>query len=136
MRTVIRVSSRDSAKAWALLVRHSPGVALPDRVFVVSEEAVCALRKAGVRFSESKTELVQEEILVVEKDVETLCTLSAWRRNKKNAVLRFLLASPSRGEIGLGACLRFAVYALLANDQSVQAWAIGAQCSFDPIPMA
>jgi len=36
----------------------------------------------------------------------------------------------------LGACLRFAVYALLANDQSVQAWAIGAQCSFDPIPMA
>lgn len=72
MKTVIRVSPRDSAKAWALLVRHSPGVALPDRVFVVSDEAVRALRDAGIRFSELKTELKQEEILVVEKNVETL----------------------------------------------------------------
>jgi hypothetical protein len=51
MRTVIRVSPRDIGKAWALLVRHSPGVALPDGVFVVSEEAVRALREAGIRFS-------------------------------------------------------------------------------------
>jgi hypothetical protein len=51
MRTVIRVSPRDSARAWALLVRHSPGVALPDDVFIVSEEAVAALRKAGIRFA-------------------------------------------------------------------------------------
>jgi hypothetical protein len=52
MRIVIRVSARDSVKAWALLVRHSPGVALPDRVFVVSEEAARDLRKAGIRCSE------------------------------------------------------------------------------------
>jgi hypothetical protein len=51
MRTVIRVSPRDRARAWALLVRHSPGVALPDGVFVVSEEAVRALREAGIRLS-------------------------------------------------------------------------------------
>ena len=51
MKTVIRVSPRDSAKAWALLVRHSPGVALPDRVFIVSDEAVRALRDAGIHFS-------------------------------------------------------------------------------------
>jgi hypothetical protein len=51
MRTVIQVSSLDSAKTWALLVRHSPGVALPDHVFVVSEEAVRALRNAGIRFT-------------------------------------------------------------------------------------
>jgi hypothetical protein len=51
MRTVIRVSPRDSARAWALLVRHSLGVALPDDIFIVSEEAVGALRKAGIRFS-------------------------------------------------------------------------------------
>ncbi len=56
MRTVIRVRPRDSAKAWALLVRHSPGVALPDGVFVVSEEAVRALRNAGIRFSELSRE--------------------------------------------------------------------------------
>jgi hypothetical protein len=52
MRIVIRVSPRDCAKAWGPLVRHSPGVALPDREFVVSEDAVRALRDAGVRFSE------------------------------------------------------------------------------------
>jgi len=56
MNTVIRVSQRDSAKAWALLVRHSPGVALPDRVFVVSDEAVRALRRAGIRFTELSRE--------------------------------------------------------------------------------
>ena len=56
MKTVIRVSPRDSAKGWALLVRHSPGVALPDRVFVVSDEAVRALRNAGIRFSELSRE--------------------------------------------------------------------------------
>jgi hypothetical protein len=72
MRTVIQVSPRASAKARALLVRHSPGVALPDRVFVVSEEAVRTLRNAGIRFSGLKAELKQEEILGVEKDVETL----------------------------------------------------------------
>src|SRR5262245_17687174 len=51
MRTVIQVSPRDSAKAWALLVRHSPGVALPDHAFIVSEEAVRALQNAGIHFS-------------------------------------------------------------------------------------
>ena len=51
MRTVIRVSPRDSARAWALLVRHSPGVALPDGVFVESQEAIRALREAVIRFS-------------------------------------------------------------------------------------
>ncbi len=56
MKTVIRVNPRDNAKAWALLVRHSPGVALPDRIFVVSDEAVRALRKAGIRFAELSRE--------------------------------------------------------------------------------
>ena len=56
MKIVIQVCPRDSAKAWALLVRHSPGVALPDRTFVVSEEAARALRDAGIRFSELSRE--------------------------------------------------------------------------------
>ena len=50
MKIVIQVSLRDSAKAWALLVRHSPGAALPDGVFVISQDAIRALRNAGVRF--------------------------------------------------------------------------------------
>lgn len=52
MKVVIQVSADDDAKAWALMVRHSPGVALPNRTFVVSEEAVAALREAGIRFTE------------------------------------------------------------------------------------
>jgi hypothetical protein len=56
MKTVIRVSPRDSAKAWALLMRHSPGVALPDRVFAVSNDSIRALRDAGTRFTELSRE--------------------------------------------------------------------------------
>jgi hypothetical protein len=56
MKIVIQVHWRDSAKAWGLLVRHSPGVALPDRVFVVSAEAARALRKAGIRFTQKSRE--------------------------------------------------------------------------------
>jgi hypothetical protein len=56
MSIVIRIAAKDEAKAWALLVRHSPGTALPSRTFIVSEEAVQALRKAGVRFKEISRE--------------------------------------------------------------------------------
>ncbi len=56
MKIVIQVSPRDSAEAWSLLVSHSPGMALPDRMFVVSEEAVRALREARIRFSELSRE--------------------------------------------------------------------------------
>lgn len=56
MKVVIQVSARDSAKTWGLLVRHSAGMALPNRTFVVSEEAVRALREAGVKFVEVSRE--------------------------------------------------------------------------------
>jgi hypothetical protein len=52
MKVLIQVSAADDAKAWALMVRHSPGVALPDRKFIVSERAVSALREAGIQFEE------------------------------------------------------------------------------------
>jgi hypothetical protein len=51
VRMLIKVTPSDNAKAWALLVRHSPGMALPDQTFLVSPEAVQTLRKAKVRFS-------------------------------------------------------------------------------------
>lgn len=56
MKVVIQVDRRDSSKAWGLLVRHSSGIALPDRVFVVSPEAARALRKAGIRFTQKSRE--------------------------------------------------------------------------------
>jgi|SRR5262245_54416077 len=52
MNVIVQISARDKAKAWEILVRHSPGTALPNRTFVVSEDAVKALRKAGIRFTE------------------------------------------------------------------------------------
>jgi hypothetical protein len=50
MDVIIQISAKDSAKAWALLVRHSAGTALPNRTFIVSREAVRALRRAGINF--------------------------------------------------------------------------------------
>jgi hypothetical protein len=52
MSVVIQVSEADSADAWALLIRHSPGEAYPNRIFVISEAAADALRKAGIQFTE------------------------------------------------------------------------------------
>ena len=56
MKVVIQVAASDDAKAWALLQRHSPGVALPKRTFIISEAAVRALSKAGIRFTELSRE--------------------------------------------------------------------------------
>jgi hypothetical protein len=56
MRIVIKVSARDCAKAWGTLVRHSPGMALPGRRFIVSEEALHALERAGIKYKELSRE--------------------------------------------------------------------------------
>jgi hypothetical protein len=56
MKIVIQVAAKDKAKAWAVLVRHSPGTALPNRTFIVSEDAARALREAGIRFQEVSRE--------------------------------------------------------------------------------
>jgi hypothetical protein len=48
MNKVIRLSVREEAKALPILLRHSPGMVLPNRTYVVSELAVEALRIAGV----------------------------------------------------------------------------------------
>jgi hypothetical protein len=50
MKIVIQVATAHDAKAWAILQRHSPGVALPNRTFVVSEGAADELRQAGIQF--------------------------------------------------------------------------------------
>jgi len=50
MKVVIQVAKTDDAEAWAMLQRHSSGVALPNRTFVVSQEAVEAFRQAGIQF--------------------------------------------------------------------------------------
>ena len=52
MKIVVQIAASDDAKALALLVRHSPGIALPNRTYVLSHDAVSALSAAGIRFSE------------------------------------------------------------------------------------
>jgi hypothetical protein len=52
MKVIVQIAAADDAKAWAILVRHSPGVALPHRTFILSEAAVYALAVAGIRFTE------------------------------------------------------------------------------------
>jgi hypothetical protein len=52
MYVVVQIAKKDSARAWGVLVRHSAGTALPDRTFIVSQDAVRALREAGVKLKE------------------------------------------------------------------------------------
>jgi hypothetical protein len=52
MKVVIRLTKREEAKALPILFRHFQGAILPDRTYVVSEEAIRALRDAGIQFTE------------------------------------------------------------------------------------
>jgi len=52
MKIVIRVSDQDRARAWGYLVRNSPGTALPNNIFIVSDLAVLGLRRSGIDFTE------------------------------------------------------------------------------------
>ncbi|HBI45577.1 MAG TPA: hypothetical protein DDY78_22400 [Planctomycetales bacterium] len=50
MKVVIQMSAREELKALPILLRHSPGMVFPERTYILSEQAVDALRQAGVRF--------------------------------------------------------------------------------------
>jgi hypothetical protein len=53
---VVRFSKKEEARALPVLLRHSPGMVLRDRTYVLTSEAVKALRDAGIRFEELSTE--------------------------------------------------------------------------------
>ena len=40
----------EEARALPILLRHSAGTVLPNRTYVLDEEAVTELRKSGIRF--------------------------------------------------------------------------------------
>lgn len=50
MKMVIRFSAKQEAKALPILLRHSPGMVLPNRTYILSVEAVQKLRAEGVKF--------------------------------------------------------------------------------------
>lgn len=56
MKVVIRMTKKEELKALAILLRHSPGTILPERTYVISDEAARALQQAGVKFTELSRE--------------------------------------------------------------------------------
>jgi hypothetical protein len=62
MKVVIRMSQSDEAKALPILLRHSPGTALPDRTYVITEDAARQLRQAGVHFVEVSRESIAPKL--------------------------------------------------------------------------
>jgi hypothetical protein len=52
MSVVIQFTAGEEAKALAILLRHSPGSVLPNRIYTVTDSAAQALRKVGVDFVE------------------------------------------------------------------------------------
>ena len=50
MKAVIQFTKPEEVRALPILLRHSPGAALPNRTYVLDEEAVAELRKSGVEF--------------------------------------------------------------------------------------
>lgn len=56
MKVVIRLSKREEARALPILLRHSPGMVLPERTYVLDPEAVQGLRERGVKYMELTSE--------------------------------------------------------------------------------
>ena len=56
MKVIIQLTPEEEARALPILLRHSPGMILPQRRYVLSEEALRALWGAGIHFSELSRE--------------------------------------------------------------------------------
>jgi hypothetical protein len=56
MKIIIQLSREEEAKALPILLRHSPGMILPDRTYVLPEDAVGRLLDAGIRFTQLSRE--------------------------------------------------------------------------------
>lgn len=52
MKVIVRFSAKEELKALPILLRHSPGMVLPDRTYIINAEAARTLRDAGIRFTE------------------------------------------------------------------------------------
>jgi hypothetical protein len=56
MKVIVHLTKGEEAKALPILLLHSPGMVLPHGTYVLSEDAVRALREADARFSEVSRE--------------------------------------------------------------------------------
>ena len=51
VKAVIQFTQPEEARALLILLRHSPGSVLPNRTYVLDQEAVVELRKSGIHFA-------------------------------------------------------------------------------------
>jgi hypothetical protein len=51
VKTVVRLVEEDELKALPLLLRHFPGMVLPNRTYILTEECLRELRARGIRYS-------------------------------------------------------------------------------------
>jgi hypothetical protein len=56
MKVIVQLSKEEEAKALPILLRHSPGMILPERTYVLGEDAVRLLRNAGIGFTQLSRE--------------------------------------------------------------------------------
>jgi hypothetical protein len=56
MKIIIQMSEAEEAKALPILLRHSPGTVLPNRIYVVSAEVAKQWRAVGIQFTELSRE--------------------------------------------------------------------------------
>ncbi len=52
MDIVLQMTEDEEVKALPILLRHSPGMLLPNRTYMVCREAAQQLRRAGIQFTE------------------------------------------------------------------------------------
>jgi hypothetical protein len=52
VKVVIRLSTREEAKALPVILRDSPGMVLPNRTYILSEETLIKLQAEGVKYRE------------------------------------------------------------------------------------
>ena len=57
MKVIVQFTEKEEAKALPILYRHSPGMVLRDRIYVLGEDAVERLRQEGIRFKEISREV-------------------------------------------------------------------------------
>jgi hypothetical protein len=58
LKVIIHLTPEEEARALPILLRHSPGMVLPDRTYVLSQDALRALRGTGITFAEVSREAV------------------------------------------------------------------------------
>jgi hypothetical protein len=58
MKVVIQLTAEEELRALPLLLRHSPGMVLPNRTYILSEAALKMLRAKGIQYSEVSREAV------------------------------------------------------------------------------